>query len=470
MSAFANGTFGGTAQWLSIDPSFEVLIESVPNALWIKRGNGETIYVNRRYSDLVGRAAEQAYGWSWLKLVHPDDVAVARVAWDEALAKATAYKAELRLRFAGGEYRWVSSQGNPVHGPTGAVVAWVGTMTDIDGQKRLEQDLRESQDQLAASVALLEALQMAAPVGMAFVDRKLRKMRMNKALAKFNGLPLEDQLGRPAAEITPELWPQLEPIYRSVLDTGQAVVNVELTPAAPGPDGTRHCLSSFYPVRVDEEVTGVGVVVVDITERRRAEEMLAANLKALVGTVAATVEVRDPYTAGHQMRVGRLAAAIARELGLDDNTVLGIRTAAEIHDIGKIAIPAEILSKPGKLSPPEFELIQQHPQQGHDIVAGVAFPWPVAEMILQHHERLDGSGYPRGLAGEQVLAGARIIAVADVVEAMSSHRPYRPALGLEVALADIERQRGRQLDADAVDACLRLVREQAFDLNSEIGS
>ena len=165
--------------------------------------------------------------------------------------------------------------------------------------------------------------------------------------------------------------------------------------------------------------------------------------------------------------MARLAAAIADELDLDDADVQGIATAAGIHDIGKIGVPAEILSKPGRLSTPEFEIIKQHSQQGHDIVAGIAFPWPVAQMILQHHERLDGSGYPDGLSGEQILAGARIIAVADVVEAMSSHRPYRPAIGTEVALAEIERQRGQQLDADAVNACIRLFREQAFDLNAE---
>jgi PAS domain S-box-containing protein len=471
MSAVAKGTPSTTAQWLSIDPSFEVLADSLPHAVWVKRGNGDTIYVNKRYSDFVGLAAEHAYGWSWTQLLHPDDVAVACAAWDQALAAASAYRADLRMRTATGEYRWVTSQGNPVHGPMGAVIAWVGTITDIDDQKRLEHDLRESQEELAASVALLEALQTAAPVGLAFVDRQLRKVKMNQALAKFNGLPVEEQLGRPAAEITPDLWPQLEPVYRTVLDTGQAVLNMEFSRQAPfGPEETSHSLTSFYPVHVDGEVIGVGVVVMDITERRRAEELLAANLDALVHTIAATVEVRDPYTAGHQLRVGRLAAAIAAELGFDDASVQGIRTAAEIHDIGKIGIPAEILSKPGRLSPPEFELIKQHPEKGHDIVAGITFPWPVAEMILQHHERLDGSGYPRALAGEQVLAGARIIAVADVVEAMSSHRPYRAAIGLEVALAEIERQRGRQLDADVVDACLRLFRERAFDLNAEPSS
>jgi PAS domain S-box-containing protein/putative nucleotidyltransferase with HDIG domain len=315
---------------------------------------------------------------------------------------------------------------------------------------------------------LLDGLQTAAPVGLAFIDRQFRKLRVNEALARLTGLAVEDQIGRPAAEITPDLWPQLEPIYRSVLSTGEPVLNVEVTRASGAvPGGTNHCLSSFYPVRVDAEVVGVGVVVVDITERRQAEGLLAANLDALVRTIAATVEVRDPYTAGHQTRVARLAAAIADELELDDADVQGIATAAGIHDIGKIGVPAEISSKPGRLSAAEFEIIKQHCQQGHDIVAGIAFPWPVAQMILQHHERLDGSGYPDSLSGEQILPGARIIAVADVVEAMSSHRPYRPAIGTEEALAEIERQRGQQLDADAVNACIRLFRDQGFDLNGQ---
>ncbi len=289
-----------------------------------------------------------------------------------------------------------------MRGPDGAIAAWVGTVTDIDDRKRLEQHLRESQQELAASVALLDALQAAAPVGLAFVDRHLRKVRVNEALARFNGLPVANHLGRPASELTPDIWPQLEPIHRSVLETGEPVLNVEVTRANPlAPARTDCFLSSFYPVRIDGEVIGVGVVVVDISERRRAEGLLAANLDALVHTIAATVEVRDPYTAGHQTRVAYLATAMAREMALDDADVQGIRTAAGIHDIGKIGVPAEILSKPGGLSTPEFEIIKEHPQQGHDIVAGIAFPWPVARMILRHHERLDGSGYPNGLSGER---------------------------------------------------------------------
>ncbi len=455
-------------QGLSRGLGFEALAESLPHAVWVKRPDGATEYVNSKYTEFVGQDGEWAHGWSWLELVHPEDLDEARSAWDRALADGGPYKSDLRVRAAGGSYRWVASRGAPVRGPDGAILAWVGTVTDIDDQKRQERRLRQSQRELAASVALLDALQAAAPVGLAFVDRQFRKLRVNDALARLTGMAAEEQLGRPASEITPDLWPQLEPIYRSVLDTGEPVLNVQVTRAnSLDPDVTDHCLSSFYPVRVDAEVVGVGVVVVDISERRRAEDLLAANLDALVHTIATTVEFRDPYTAGHQTRVARLAIAIAGELALDDAEAQGIGTAAGIHDIGKIGVPAEILSKPGRLSTPEFEIIKQHSQQGHDIVAGIAFPWPVAQMILQHHERLDGSGYPDGISGEQILPGARIIAVADVVEAMSSHRPYRPAIGTEVALAEIERQRGNKLDADVVDACVLLFREKAFDLNAE---
>jgi PAS domain S-box-containing protein/putative nucleotidyltransferase with HDIG domain len=453
-------------QGLSRNLGFEALAESLPHAVWVKGPDGAMEYVNAKYTEFVGQAGAGALGWAWLDLVHPEDLAEARAAFERARADGAAYQTDLRVRAANGAYRWVASRGAPMRGPDGAILAWVGTVTDIDDQKGQERRLRRSQRELAATAALLDALQTAAPVGLAFVDRQFRKLRVNEALAKMAGLPIEDQIGRPAAEITPDLWPQLEPVYRLVLSTGKPVLDVEFTRAnAAVQGGSSHCLSSFYPVRVDTEVVGVGVVVVDITERRRVEGLLAANLDALVHTIATTVEVRDPYTAGHQTRVARLAAAIAEELGLGAFEVQGIATAAGIHDIGKVGVPAEILSKPGRLSPAEFEIIKQHSQQGHDIVARIAFPWPVAQMILQHHERLDGSGYPGGLSGDQILAGACIIAVADVVEAMSSHRPYRPAIGTEAALAEIELQRGKQLDDDAVNACTRVFREQAFDIN-----
>jgi phosphate/phosphite/phosphonate ABC transporter binding protein len=197
-------------------------------------------------------------------------------------------------------------------------------------------------------------------------------------------------------------------------------------------------------------------------QQRELGERLQRALVATIQAIAVTIEKRDPYTAGHQQRVAELADALAAELGMDDDRREGLRLAATIHDIGKISIPAEILNRPGRLSETEFQLIKGHPQEGHEIVAGVEFPWPVADMVVQHHERLDGSGYPHGLAAEDIIWEARILAVADVVEAMASHRPYRPALPLATALDEIRAGRGAHYDAQVVDACLTLFEERGF--------
>jgi len=198
-------------------------------------------------------------------------------------------------------------------------------------------------------------------------------------------------------------------------------------------------------------------------ERLRDSEAHAqALLGSVVETITKMVEYRDPYTTGHERRVGDLATAMGRVLGLDGRELDGLRIGGYLHDVGKIALPTEILAKPGRLTAVEFSLIKAHSQIGHDILAGIDFPWQVAQMALQHHERLDGSGYPRGLRGEGILREARILAVADTVEAMTSHRPYRPAVGLAMALDEIERGRGRLYDADAVDTCLQLFREEHF--------
>ena len=200
----------------------------------------------------------------------------------------------------------------------------------------------------------------------------------------------------------------------------------------------------------------------DVTKRMQAEEALRRNVEATIRVIAGTVEVRDPYTAGHQQRVAQLAVAIAREMHLPEDQVEGIKFAGLIHDLGKIKVPAEILSKPGKLSKAEFELLKGHPQSGYDILKAMDFPWPIAEIVRQHHERVDGSGYPDGLKGNEMRVEARILAVADVVESMTSHRPYRPALDLDTALAEIDQGKGRIYDGAAVEACLKLFRADNF--------
>ncbi|OIO68076.1 MAG: hypothetical protein AUJ58_09825 [Zetaproteobacteria bacterium CG1_02_55_237] len=194
--------------------------------------------------------------------------------------------------------------------------------------------------------------------------------------------------------------------------------------------------------------------------------ILRQSLEQSIQTIATTVEARDPYTAGHQRRVALLAVAIAQEMGLPEEKIKGIHLAGIIHDLGKITIPAEILSKPGNLTDIQYMLIQSHPQSGYDIMKNVVFPWPIADIILQHHEKLDGSGYPQGLKDEQILLEAKIIGVADVVEAMSSHRPYRASRGIDLALAEIEGKRGKLYAPDVVDACLKLFREKNYKLES----
>jgi len=192
---------------------------------------------------------------------------------------------------------------------------------------------------------------------------------------------------------------------------------------------------------------------------------LQKALDGIVRATALTVEMRDPYTAGHQKRVADLACAIAGECGLSEDQIEGIRMAGIIHDLGKISVPAEILSKPSRLTPNEFNLIKEHPEVGYDILKGLDFPWPIAKMVLQHHEKFDGSGYPQGLSGDEILVEARIITVADVVEAMASHRPYRPGKGIKKALAEIVKYKGIHYDPEIVDACIKIFKEKKFTMD-----
>jgi PAS domain S-box-containing protein/putative nucleotidyltransferase with HDIG domain len=197
-------------------------------------------------------------------------------------------------------------------------------------------------------------------------------------------------------------------------------------------------------------------------DREHFMDQLRASMQSTIQALSSTLEFRDPYTAGHQRRVGALAVALAEALGWPDERIRILYLAALVHDIGKIAVPSEILSRPGRLTEVEFSLVRNHAEAGYEILTSSDFPWPIAEYVRQHHERLDGSGYPRGLKGDEITPEARVLAVADVVEAITTHRPYRPGLGMDAALAEIEHHCGTLFDTAVVDACLRLVREQGF--------
>jgi len=200
---------------------------------------------------------------------------------------------------------------------------------------------------------------------------------------------------------------------------------------------------------------------------KETEERLRKTLEDTIRALASAVELRDPYTAGHQRRVSDLSCAIASELGISIDQINGLRLAGLVHDVGKIRVPSEILSWPNQLSEPDFNLIKAHPQAGYDIMKTISFPYPVARIVLQHHERINGSGYPSGLTGNQILIEARILAVADVVEAIASHRPYRAALGITHALDEISNKSDILFDPDPVEVCLNLFREKGFRFNAD---
>ncbi len=321
---------------------------------------------------------------------------------------------------------------------------------------RLFTSLRRSEEQFR-SVA--ESAADAIIIG----DSEGRIVFWNKAAREIFGYTAEEMVGRSITVLMPERFRrafsermeqrrksgEIPPAHRRVVRTGLRK------------DGTEFPAEISYAAWNAGGETFYAAVIRDVSERMAAEdalresyERLRRTLEGIIEALGAAIELRDPYTAGHQQRVAELAVAIAEEMGLPADMVVGLHYACLVHDIGKLAVPAEILAKPSALTDAEFTLIKFHPRQAYEILKEIDFPWPVADIVLQHHERLDGSGYPRGLKDGEIVLEARIIAVADVVEAMSSHRPYRPALGIETALAEIKAKRGKLYDPEVVDACV----------------
>jgi PAS domain S-box-containing protein len=268
---------------------------------------------------------------------------------------------------------------------------------------------------------------------------------------------------------------------RSWKDSGMLEMAVAALEGGRIVEGCVHCSTTFHKdiwmsIKMVPVTQGGAQVLLglfsDITEQKKTADQnatslvrLEAALKGTVSVIRKLSEARDPYTAGHQRRVGDLARAIGKELGLDETMQEALQICGSLHDTGKINAPAEILAKPGRLNASEFSLIKEHAVVGYEILKDAGLPWPVALVALQHHERMDGSGYPYGISGEQIAPESRIVAVADVVEAMASHRPYRPALGIDEALATIEAGCGTLFDCDVVIACIRLFRERGYRLS-----
>jgi PAS domain S-box-containing protein/putative nucleotidyltransferase with HDIG domain len=399
---------------------------------------------------------------SWRDIVHPDDINRVEKALNEHLEIGRKYVLETRMRTKTGSWLWIETRGRVVKRDNkGRPVRMVGTHSDITERKDSEAKLIESEERYRMAIEYSNDGIVIGKEGLhVYVNQRFLEM--------FGFEKPDDVLGKPASIIAhPEDREMLMEMnlkrqkgenvshkyeFRGLHKDGRTVF-IEVSATAFFYRGEQHSLA----------------VLRDISSRKIAEEELAGAAerlrKSLAGTLQAmahTVEIRDPYTAGHEKRVSALARSIAQEMGLSTAVVDSIRMAASVHDVGKMSVPAEILSKPSRLLEIEMNLIKIHSQAGYDILKDSELPYPVAEMVLQHHERLDGSGYPRGLKGDEILLEAQILSIADVVEAMASHRPYRPALGINIALEEIEKDKGILYNVGAVRACLRLFREKGF--------
>lgn len=337
----------------------------------------------------------------------------------------------------------------------------------------MEEERRQADTALIESERKFRNLSDKSPVGIYILQDGLFKY-VNYAFAETFGYVPEEMIDR-----------HLDIAYREELSSishniqkliSDAVASVHFH--SRGIKKDRNIIHmEIYGSKIDYQGQPAIIgTLLDVTHRKQSEdelkrsyERLSRALNVTVEALAAIVERRDPYTAGHQRRVADLAVALAKELELETELIEAIFMAAIIHDLGKMNVPSELLSKPGRLSSLEFEMIKTHSQAGYDMVKKIEFPWPVSQIILQHHERMDGSGYPQGLIGEEILLEARILAVADVIESMISHRPYRPALGLDKAMEELARGRGTLYDPKVADACLTLFTEKGFNFEAEEG-
>jgi PAS domain S-box-containing protein/putative nucleotidyltransferase with HDIG domain len=443
---------------------FRIVAEETGQLIYDYDSDTGRIVWSGAVQDVVGDTPEEFQSVDirvWEERIHPEDRAAALALLKQAQMRFSNFDAVYRFRHQNGSYIHVHDRGVFVRDPDGRVIRMLGAMGDISDRHRAEEELRASEERW-------HTLVKNAPNIIFSVDRALLITFINRVQTE---LSMDQILGSsPMDYVLPEHQKSLQRALQRVLKTGVSET-VEIRGLGPNQTDTWYS-SNIGALHVKGEITGLIVVASDMTERHRAEkelgrsyERMRQTIRGTIHTISKIVESRDPFTAGHQLRVAELALEIARLMDLDLERRQGIHTAALIHDIGKIHVPAEILSKPGRLTEIEFEMIRTHSQFGFKILENIDFPWPVADIVLQHHERLDGSGYPNRLHREAILLDARIISVADVVEAMAMHRPYRPALGLDRALDEIREHRGVLYDTGVVEACLTLFFEKGFQFS-----
>ncbi len=423
-------------------------------------------YINQAHRQWLGYELDEIATWAqWFKALYLAEEGQARQQrWENTITQMQQGQPiempETTLRSKRGEIQVGRARATLVGDEI--VLVW----TDLTEIRRQEAELKESERRFRSMVE-------NAVTGM-YVRRDRKLIYVNNSFCQMLGRSADELLGSELtdfSDLTPQDWERIFQAWEK-LNTGAR--NVPLEATLLHNDGTRIEVGiRLNPIEWDDGQPAVIGLVDDITMRKRAAaqidnyvQRLEASMQATLRAVATMVELRDPYTAGHERRVGLIAAAIAQELGWSADRCKNMETIGLVHDIGKVAVPAEILSKPALLTSIEMQLVQEHAQAGYDILKDVPFDFPVAETIRQHHERMDGSGYPRGLKGEDILPEARVLAVADVLESMAAHRPYRPALSLDVALQELEQGRARLYDGETVDATVRLIRDKGYVLPS----
>jgi PAS domain S-box-containing protein/putative nucleotidyltransferase with HDIG domain len=450
---------------------FRALMKNASDAVALLDDKGTVLYESPSAERVLGREPEQLEGTNFRDLIHPDDAQQA----DSFVQSVTeshgrTVTCQLRVKHRNGSWRTVEATAqNLFHDPLiGGIVVNYHDITEImKAQQELERSEREYR-------LLAENLSEVIWT----TDANFRYTYLSPSVTSLLGYSIEEAMtlstegSTTPSSLRNALRVMIEAAAKEGLGPYGKLSSVALELEMPRKDGSTVWVENRITCLLDLEgrVTGYVGVSRDITERREASRQLEQSLqkleRTLDGTIQAitrTVECRDSHTADHQRRVAQLACAIAEEMGFTHEQVEVIQVAGLLHDIGKLSLPQELLNKPGKLTDTEFQLIKTHSQTGYDILKPVEFPWPIADIVVQHHERMNGSGYPSGIKENELFIEARILGVADVVEAMNSYRPYRPPLGIDKALGQISRNRGILYDPRVVDACVRLFTEKRFE-------
>lgn len=437
------------------EEKYRLLVENAGEAVFVAQ-DGVLKFANPAAARILGRTPEDIASRPFSEFLHPDDRAMVVERYARRLAgEDVEVGYAFRVLRADGETRWVEL--------SAVRIDWAGRpatlnfATDITARKQAEGELVERERRYRELANDLPTCVFEAnPEGrLTFANRT--------GLDWFGYSEQELETGTTIFEmVTAEQRDRAAKTFRQALESG-SVPTGEYT--AIRKDGsTFPALISSRAIVKDGRPVGIRGILIDISERVEAARRVQNALSDTIRALAVTTEMRDPYTAGHQERVTQIACAIGREMRLSEDRLEGLRVAGTLHDVGKVSVPAEILSKPTVLTPTEFGLVKIHPESGYEILRAIHFPWPVADIVLQHHERIDGSGYPKGIRDGSILLEARILGVADVVEAIVSHRPYRPARPMAAAVEDVVRAAGTLYDADVVAACKRLFDEGRLPL------